>query len=275
MFKTNRAFTLIELLVVIAIIAILAAILFPVFAQAREKARQTICLSNVKQLGLGVMMYMQDFDETVPIGGYWVDSSPTGESRWYWDVQPYMKSQMIRQCPSSRFARNITPANKWDSNYGLNSNLSGWAQWANVKSNAAITVPADTILFTEADTVKVSWLSAPSIPMSVITDSTKWANVGTWSCDWDVSPPDQWDYNATWAGGRGYDPAYFITDWKRVPIPRHSGGANVAYCDGHAKWMRIERITGVGQQGTTQAGVREARPMGWNYGDSENQWDNL
>src|SRR5436305_5829833 len=65
--KQNRAFTLIELLVVIAIIAILAAILFPVFAQAREKARSISCLSNTKQLGLAVMMYVQDYDETFPL----------------------------------------------------------------------------------------------------------------------------------------------------------------------------------------------------------------
>ena len=64
--RKNAAFTLIELLVVIAIIAILAAILFPVFAQARDKARQTSCLSNMKQLGLGEMMYIQDYDETFP-----------------------------------------------------------------------------------------------------------------------------------------------------------------------------------------------------------------
>ncbi|HEY3298451.1 MAG TPA: prepilin-type N-terminal cleavage/methylation domain-containing protein, partial [Armatimonadota bacterium] len=69
--KRNSGFTLIELLVVIAIIAILAAILFPVFAQAREKARSASCLSNEKQIGLGLMMYMQDYDETYPMAYYY------------------------------------------------------------------------------------------------------------------------------------------------------------------------------------------------------------
>lgn len=269
---SRQGFTLIELLVVIAIIAILAAILFPVFAQAREKARQTSCLSNEKQLGLGVMMYAQDYDETFPIGGW---GNATGQSRWYWDVQPYMKSQLIRQCPSSRYAKDISSSHVWNSNYGLNSNLSGWDQWANVKSLAAVSVPADTVLFTEADTTKIGGQAAPALAPGVVGDSTKWKDVGVGPCDWDVAAPDQWDYNATWAGGRGYDPAYFQSDWKRVPIPRHNGGANVTYTDGHAKWMRNERLTGVGQMGTPPSGVKTLRPMGWNYADQENQWDNV
>src|SRR5512144_498244 len=81
----RRGFTLIELLVVIAIIAILAAILFPVFAQAREKARQISCLSNIKQIGLGVLMYAQDYDETYPFA--W---GQTGA--WYESVDPYIKN---------------------------------------------------------------------------------------------------------------------------------------------------------------------------------------
>ena len=90
----RKGFTLIELLVVIAIIAILAAILFPVFARAREKARQTSCLSNVKQLGLGFMMYAQDYDERLPAGCVY------GIGWWFDFIIPYVKNSQVFTCPS-------------------------------------------------------------------------------------------------------------------------------------------------------------------------------
>src|SRR3979409_1025464 len=99
--KRRRGFTLIELLVVIAIIAILAAILFPVFAQAREKARQTSCLSNTKQMMLGVKMYTQDYDETSLWRWYMPNTNGTG-TNFCWEevVLPYIKNQDIFICPS-------------------------------------------------------------------------------------------------------------------------------------------------------------------------------
>jgi prepilin-type N-terminal cleavage/methylation domain-containing protein/prepilin-type processing-associated H-X9-DG protein len=95
-------FTLIELLVVIAIIAILAAILFPVFAQAREKARQTACLSNTKQIALGVQMYTQDYDEMLPVIG----DNAQCRGRWQWQIFPYVKNSDIFTCPN-------LPNNRW------------------------------------------------------------------------------------------------------------------------------------------------------------------
>ena len=101
MFNQRRAFTLIELLIVIAIIAILAAILFPVFAQAREKARSTSCLSNLKQIGLATTMYAQDYEETMPIATYGIIDPKLGLVQFPWSdaLQPYSKSRLIIQCP--------------------------------------------------------------------------------------------------------------------------------------------------------------------------------
>src|SRR5579862_1239618 len=111
MSTSKRAFTLIELLVVIAIIAILAAILFPVFAQAREKARAISCLSNTKQLGLAVMMYVQDYDETYPLTAFWNDvgGTPGFAANFYlWSsqrcTQPYIKNTDIYKCPDDSFS---------------------------------------------------------------------------------------------------------------------------------------------------------------------------
>src|SRR5438309_3093953 len=96
----RRGFTLIELLVVIAIIAILAAILFPVFAQARDKARQTTCLSNLRQVATGVLLYLQDYDERMP-ADYTYRKIDVGTRLWWWQdlIRPYVKNTGVYTCP--------------------------------------------------------------------------------------------------------------------------------------------------------------------------------
>src|SRR5712671_1524511 len=104
----RNGFTLIELLVVIAIIAILAAILFPVFAQARERARMTACLSNMRQIGTSLMMYAQDYDETLPyirFHGAGVCGKGAGCYTWKNAIRPYLKNLDVLGCPSNSYSR--------------------------------------------------------------------------------------------------------------------------------------------------------------------------
>jgi prepilin-type N-terminal cleavage/methylation domain-containing protein/prepilin-type processing-associated H-X9-DG protein len=132
--RIRRGFTLIELLVVIAIIAILAAILFPVFARAREAARKSSCQSNLKQIGTAFLMYVQDYDETWPnIWNGVVDinlAPPTGYN-WAWAVQPYIKNTQVFRCPSD--------TQRVGSSYNANNQIDN-------NSDAAIVAPADTIV---------------------------------------------------------------------------------------------------------------------------------
>jgi prepilin-type N-terminal cleavage/methylation domain-containing protein/prepilin-type processing-associated H-X9-DG protein len=143
-------FTLIELLVVIAIIAILAAILFPVFARAREKARQTSCLSNVKQLSLGMWMYAQDYDELLPhYADHGCYPATPGPTRWMWDalITPYTKNAQISRCPSlPATAQSIGP------NYYhiINCALSGTTPIGGV-SLGQIQVPAQAMMLSDTD----------------------------------------------------------------------------------------------------------------------------
>src|SRR2546423_851760 len=168
----RRGFTLIELLVVITIIAILAAILFPVFAQARESARQSSCLSNTKQLGLGIMQYVQDYDEKFPLW-IWCDSvgganpvvsgpgtpdtpwGPWKNNHTGWDktTQPYIKNVQVFKCPSNDTGVETGPdpndghddqAPTGSVNYSLNSHLDAREQAA--VGLAKVRFPAVTIL---------------------------------------------------------------------------------------------------------------------------------
>ena len=156
----RRGFTLIELLVVIAIIAILAAILFPVFARAREKARQTSCMSNVKQLTLGMMMYAQDNDEHLTrcrmgAGDGWQWPQTTC---WHWwaEIMPYLKNTNILNCPSYAGQGSLNGAGQIGGlGYGLNLWLG--QQWPGV-SMGSIAKPSETALLMDVNFDLVCWL---------------------------------------------------------------------------------------------------------------------
>ncbi len=144
----SEGFTLIELLVVIAIIAILAAILFPVFARAREKARQSSCLSNMKQLALGQLMYVQDYDErSVRWSGFW-DSDEYDPPRfqfWYEYIMPYINNYQILICPSAG-DRALDPGNSPSNSYKCTYAVSnGWPQ----KLLADCELPAGQVMMCE------------------------------------------------------------------------------------------------------------------------------
>ncbi|MCE5239564.1 DUF1559 domain-containing protein [bacterium] len=193
----RRGFTLIELLVVIAIIAILAAILFPVFAKAREKARQSSCLSNVKQLAIAAFTYAQDYDErTLPYSQ--LDSG--GGYRWYHLVEPYVKNTQVLKCPSHN-PTNMAQTSNLPIGYGINRNAGTLNYSSGGPSLATMQHPAETGMF--ADT--------RGGPGDGTNDESY--SFGTF-------------YNA---GNNVY--------WGDVISSRHNEGCNVGFYDGHAKWM--------------------------------------
>jgi prepilin-type N-terminal cleavage/methylation domain-containing protein/prepilin-type processing-associated H-X9-DG protein len=157
---TRRGFTLIELLVVIAIIAILAAILFPVFARAREKARQTSCMSNVKQLCLGMLMYAQDYDDHLTrcregSGAAWQWPLTTCWP-WWAEIQPYIKNTQMLNCPSYAGQGSYNATGEFG---GLGYGLNLWiAQQSPGISMGSIAKPAETALLMDINNDIVCWL---------------------------------------------------------------------------------------------------------------------
>ncbi|HEY3396953.1 MAG TPA: prepilin-type N-terminal cleavage/methylation domain-containing protein [Armatimonadota bacterium] len=180
----RRGFTLIELLVVIAIIAILAAILFPVFARARAKAQQSNCLSNVKQLMLGVTMYLSDYDQTMPTYDAVSGGNP-GLNRLALcqAIFPYVKNGQIYNCPSAKFTRTYTfPPNGTDWAYAVNYNNCSEPN-GNIKGVSADSVSFPAEFFYLADSSgQISWSigdprNGPGCAGNEIVGS--WHNEGT------------------------------------------------------------------------------------------------
>jgi prepilin-type N-terminal cleavage/methylation domain-containing protein len=205
--KKHIAFTLIELLVVIAIIAILAAILFPVFAEARENARKTACLNNMRQISLGLMQYVQDYDETFPLVRFdW----PNVPYTWREAVQPYIKNIDVFRDPSNPDARQVLVPGKppgvdttcWGSpdvpkSYAYNGNIFNVPGDPNAAVGLArINRPSETMLIADMSTI-----GCP--------------DTGTWCF---LQPPD-------------------AAQCIRLT---HRCANNWGYIDGHVKWMRAE-----------------------------------
>jgi prepilin-type N-terminal cleavage/methylation domain-containing protein/prepilin-type processing-associated H-X9-DG protein len=204
--RSLRGFTLIELLVVIAIIAILASILFPVFARARENARRASCLSNLKQLGLAIMQYTQDYDEKLPGSRKYFPTAPNAYTTWVTLLQPYAKSTQIYTCPDG-----VPYSDPAYPSYGYNYDL---GEDSVVVSLAAIDSSAETVMIGD------SWahLASPSDQLGFFR----------------LFPPSSAGATNWWEKVQGSAPS-----WRGTIIQQHFDGSNICYVDGHAKWSKL------------------------------------
>ena len=242
--KHQFGFTLIELLVVIAIIAILAAILFPVFAQAREKARQISCASNLQQIGLACMQYSQDYDEHLPqswMGTPFWSAPPSVGFGWKWmdEVLPYSKSTQIFTCPDDQGLYGASPTyipyyqltgqdNHHYGSYAMNSSY--WGQGypdlgpGNSNGGSGYTLSS---LMNPASTI---W----------VTDGN-----GTYQVDWPNGDPPIWN-------DAGYEQlGWFVpaNGTEGCTVARHNNMTNVLWCDGHVKAMSLGALQQKGYNG--------------------------
>jgi len=217
----KKGFTLIELLVVIAIIAILAAILFPVFGRARENARRSSCQSNLKQIGLGIVQYTQDFDEAMPINSYGYVNASTNPGDWMDVVQPYVKNYQIFKCPSDTRQVADPAFNNQVSSYGIN--FVGWGDFPG--SNAPpMSDGTNTTIVASIDSPSTTILALDNNGFQM---SRKWADLGTVSSDANRIPSID----------TAVSPRAIAT-----VSERHLETTNVLWCDGHVKAVKLDAL---------------------------------
>lgn len=228
MLRKKHGFTLIELLVVIAIIAILAAILFPVFSRAREKARQTTCLSNLKQVGQALMMYVQDWDETYP---YFTSCADPGQGTAYMAPQgklhPYVKNAKVWECPSATVGVQLVG----DGNLARSGALCFPGDFAGIR----LSIGFNYLLMSFFDCT--NWL--PAVRMSDVVEPSETIAFADSSSWWSGgAPAGEFVFaNAVWAW------AYADPDHRSASrCNRHSEGENIVFADGHAKWLKWDVI---------------------------------
>ena len=213
------AFTLIELLVVIAIIAILAAILFPVFARARENARRSSCQSNLKQIGLGIMQYMQDYDETVMPHWLGPDVFP-GNIRWMDLTQPYVKSTQIFVCPSQSDAKYTIGSATETGSY------TGSSAYFDDATRTSMSIVNSNEL------VKLSEMETPTTTFWV-SDSSGYTPKRPEGFEFPFTTADTLSLTTT------QPPAITSSAFPARFLPfRHLDTINVLFCDGHVKSIK-------------------------------------